>query len=97
MCFLDRVFRASEIVVGKLNVRVINRLLENLAVQLEKGGSERFGLAHRLTNHVLKQIRLYRALDSHQIAQLPSRSEATRFLRKPYIQLSPGQRIPTSS
>jgi len=69
----------------KLNVRVINRLLENLAIHLEKGGSKWLGLAHHLNDRPLKQTRLYRALDSQKLAQLPLRTEVTRFLRKPYV------------
>src|ERR1700757_1296633 len=92
MGFLDRILRAYEVIASKLKIRVINRLLENLAIHPEKGGSERFGLAHHLTDRALKQTRLDRALDSHKIAQLPPRTEATRFLRKPYIQLSARQR-----
>src|ERR1700757_447457 len=92
MGFLDRIRRAYEVIASKLNIRVINRLLENLAIHLEKGGSEWFGLAHHLTDRALKQTRLNRALESHKIAQLPPRTEAIRFLRKPDIQLSPRQR-----
>src|SRR5262249_22969617 len=90
--FLDRILRAYEVIASKLNIRVINRLLENLAIHLEKGGSKWFGLAHHLTDRVLKQPRVGRALDAQKIAQLPPRSEAIRFLRKPDIQLSPRQR-----
>src|SRR5246127_5452779 len=88
---LDRILRAYKFIASKLNIRVINRLLENLAIHLEKGGSKWFGLAHHLTDRALKQTRLDRALDSHKIAQLPPRTEATRFLRKPDVQLSPRQ------
>jgi hypothetical protein len=59
--------------------------LENLAIHLEKDGSEWLGLAHRLNDRPLKQTRVYRALDSQQLAQLPLRTEATRFLRKPDV------------
>jgi hypothetical protein len=45
-------------VASKLNVRVINHLLENLAIDLEKGSSKWFGLAHHLTDRPLKQTRL---------------------------------------
>ena len=92
MRFLDRILRGYEVIASKLNIRVINRLLENLAIHLVKGGSKWFGLVHHLTDRPLKQTRLYRALDSPKHAQLPLRTEATRFLRKPYIQLSPRQR-----
>src|SRR6202048_2360328 len=97
MDLLDRILRAYEVIASKLNIRVINRLLENLAIHLEKGGSKWFGLAHHLTDRALKQPRVDRALDSQKIAQLPPRIEATRFLRKPYIQLSPHQRKHTIS
>jgi hypothetical protein len=59
--------------------------LENLTVHFEKGSSKWFGLTHHLTDRALKQARLYRALDFQKIAQLPPRTEATRFLRKPYV------------
>ena len=91
MGFLDRILRAYEVIVSKLNIRVINRLLGDLAIHLEKGGSKWFGLAHHLTDRALKQTGLDRALDSQKIAQLPPRTEATRFLRKPYIQLTARQ------
>jgi hypothetical protein len=70
---------------SKLNIRVINRLLENLAIHLEKGGSKWFGLAHHLTDRRLKQTNVDWARDSQKHAQLPLRTEAARFLRKPYI------------
>src|SRR5271168_3859802 len=92
MGFLYRILRADDIMASKLNVRVIDRLLENLAINLEKGSSKWFGLPYHVTDRQLKQIRLYRAVDSHKHAQLPLRTEATRFLRKPDIQLSPRQR-----
>jgi hypothetical protein len=79
-------------VASKLNSRVINRLLENMAVDLEKGGSKWLRLMHHLADRALKQVRLERAVESHKIAQLPSRTEATRFLRKPDSQLSPRER-----
>ncbi|BCO33661.1 hypothetical protein MHEC_00940 [Mycobacterium heckeshornense] len=82
---------------SKLNTRVINRLLENLAVHLEKGGSKWFGLVHHLTDRALKQVGLERAVESHKIAQLPPRTEATRFLCKPYSQLPPRERKHTIS
>jgi hypothetical protein len=82
---LCRILRAHEIMASKLNVRVINGLLENLAIHLEKGSSKWFGLAHHSTDRPLKQTTLYRALDSQKLAQLPLRTEATRFLRKPDV------------
>ncbi len=74
MHFLNRILRAYEVIASKLNIQVINCLLENLAIHLVKGGSKRFGLAHHLTDRRLKQTRLDRALDSHKLAQLPLRT-----------------------
>src|ERR1700756_3883145 len=79
MGFLDGILRGYEVIASKLNIRVINRLLENLTVHLEKGSSKRFGLAHHLTDRAFQQTRLDRALDSQKIAPLPPRTEATRF------------------
>src|SRR5262249_30900734 len=59
---------------------------------LEKASSERFGLAHHLTDRLLYQTRLEHALDSPEHAYLPLGTEAARFLRKPNIQLSARQR-----
>src|ERR1700741_3133998 len=92
MGFLDGILRGYEVIASKLKIRVINRLLENLTVHLEKGSSKRFGLAHHLTDRAFQQTRLDRALDSQKIAPLPPRPEATRFKPKPDIQLSPHQR-----
>gem|GEM_PF-4087127 len=92
MGFLNRILRTYEVIASNLNIRVINRVLENLAVHLEKGGSKWFGLAHHLTDRALKQTRIDRALESHKTAQLPPRAEVIRFLRKPYSQLSPRER-----
>ena len=71
MGFPYRILRAHEIVTNELNVRVVNHLLENLAIHLEKGGSQRFGLTHHLTDSPLKQTRLYRALNSQKKAPMP--------------------------
>ena len=92
MGVLDRILRGCEVIPSKLNVRVVNRLLENLSVQLEKGRSQWFGLAYHLTDRRFKQARGDRARASQKHTQLPLRTEATRFLRKPDIQLGPRQR-----
>ncbi len=97
MGFPDGILRASEVMAGKLNIRAIDRLLENLAIHLEKDGSKWFGLAHHLTDRPLKRTGVDNALESHEIAQLPPRSETIRFLGKPYVQLSPHQRKHTLS
>ena len=58
MRFLDRILRAHEVIASKLNIQVINRLLENLAIHLVKGSSEWFRLVHHLTDRPLKQTGL---------------------------------------
>jgi type II secretory pathway component PulK len=85
MGFSYRIPRADEIKASKLDVRVINHLLQNLTIHLEKGGSKWLGLAHHLTDRPLEQTRVDRALDSHKLAQLPPRPGATRFLREPDV------------
>jgi len=59
--------------------------LENLAILFKKSGSSWFGLAHRSADRPFKGIPVYPALDSHEETELPLRSKATRFLRKPYV------------
>src|SRR5579875_3731921 len=78
--------------VGKLNVRVVDYFLENLAVDREKGSSKWFGLIHHRADRRLKYIRLDRALDPAQHADLPLRGELGCFCGKPYIELPPRQR-----
>ena len=78
MHLLNRILRANEVIASKINIQVINRLLENVAIHLVKGSSQRFGLAHHLTDRRLQQTRFDRAVDSHKLAQLPLRAEATR-------------------
>jgi hypothetical protein len=92
MSFLARILRTHEVIARELNIRVINRLLEDLAVHLEEDGSQWVGLVHHLTDRALKQARVDPALESHKIAQLPPCTQAICFLRKPYIQLSSRQR-----
>jgi hypothetical protein len=90
--FLHGLVRAAQVVEGKVNIRVINRPLENLAILLKEGGPGWFGLSRHSAYRPLKGITLYRAVDPHKEAKLPLRTEATRFVRKPYIQLSASQR-----
>ena len=84
--------RVAQVVEGRLDVRVIDRPLENLAIDLEDGGPGRFGLAHHVTD---RPIDARRALPCRRIAknaQLPLHTRVTRFLRKPNVKLSPRQR-----
>ena len=55
---LYRIRRSDEIVAGELDVRVVKRCLENLAINFEKRGSEWLGLTHRLNDRLLKQTRV---------------------------------------
>ncbi|GAB4643027.1 hypothetical protein MOKP50_36530 [Mycobacterium avium subsp. hominissuis] len=80
--------RAHPLIARELDVRVIDGLLENLAIHLEKGGSEWFGFAHHLPDRVLQQPRVDGAFDSQQVAQLPPRTLLIRFLCEPDVELS---------
>ena len=77
--------RVAHVVEGHFEIRVIDRPLENLAIHLEDGGPGWFGLSYCLTDRLLKQVTLYRAVESHKHAQLPLRRGVTGFLRKPNI------------
>jgi hypothetical protein len=66
--------------------------LQNLFIHLEKRGPQWLGFAHRLDDRALNQVRVYRALDPQQLAELPLRTEATRSVREPDVSLSPRQR-----
>src|ERR1700722_12286524 len=90
--FPCRILRAREGVASKINVGGINRGLQNQAVLFEEGGPEWLGIAHRLNDRPLNQTRVYRALDAQKLTQLPLRTEAARFLRKPDVALPPRQR-----
>src|SRR5262249_7236119 len=84
--------RAADVVELHLDIRVIYRPLENLAIRLEDGRPGGFGLPYNVADGLLKQTTPYRAVESHQHAQLPLRAGVTRFLRKPNVKLSPRQR-----
>jgi hypothetical protein len=71
---------------------VINRPLENLAIDLEEGGPSWFGLLQHSPDRPLQWVTFNRALDSREEAKLPLRTALTRFLRKPYVELSARQR-----
>ncbi|OBI35950.1 hypothetical protein A5708_08560 [Mycobacterium colombiense] len=85
MGFLHGMVRAPEVIEGQLYIRVVDRPLENLAIHLEEGGPARFVLPHRPADGPLEGLTVYRALDSHEEAKLPLRTELTRFLRKPNV------------
>ena len=77
--------RVTQVVEGHLDVRVIDRPLEDLAIHLDDGGLGWFGLLHHVADRPLEQVTLYRAVESHKHAQLPLRSGVTRFLREPNV------------
>ncbi|OMC17561.1 hypothetical protein A5737_06730 [Mycobacterium colombiense] len=77
--------RAAQVIEGQLDIRVVHRPLENLAIHLKDGGPARFGLLHRPADRPLEGITLYRALDFDKEAELPLRTGLTRFLRKPNV------------
>ncbi len=58
--------RVVQVIEVQLDIRVIDRPLENLAVDPKKGGPDWFRLAYHSANRPLKGIAFYRALDSHE-------------------------------
>ena len=77
--------RAGQVIEVQLEIRVIDRPLENLAIHRKAGGPDWFGLSYHSANRPLKGIAFYRAPDSHEKANLPLRTGVTRFLGKPYV------------
>jgi hypothetical protein len=77
--------RTAQVIEVQLDIRVIDRPLENLAIHPEEGGPEWFGLSHHSADRPLQGVAFYRALDSHEQAKLPLRTGVTRFLREPYV------------
>jgi hypothetical protein len=59
--------------------------LENLAIHPKAGGPDWFGLSYHSADRPLEGIAFYRALDSHEEANLPLGTGVTRFLGKPYV------------
>ncbi|OMC52383.1 hypothetical protein A5747_21820 [Mycobacterium sp. IS-836] len=85
MRFLYGIVRTSQVIEDELHIRVLDRLLENLAIHLKDGSPDRFGLAHYSTDRPLQGIGFYRALDFHEQTELPLRAGVSRFLRKPNV------------
>ncbi|ASL18440.1 hypothetical protein MYCOZU2_06095 (plasmid) [Mycobacterium intracellulare subsp. chimaera] len=76
----------------EIDMRVSDRALHHLAVNLEERNPQRFGLRHRLVDRPLEDIPVYRTLDLDQQAELPLRTRITRLLREPDVQLPARQR-----
>ena len=77
--------RVAQVVEGHLDVRVIDRPLEDLAIQLDDGGPGWFGLTHHVTDRPLEQVSLHRAVESHKNTKLPVSAGVTRFFRQPNV------------
>lgn len=76
----------------QLDVRVVDRSLEDLAVDLEEGDPGRFCFAHGLPDRPLQGVALDGAADPDEQPKLPLRVGVTRFLRQPDVQLPARQR-----
>ncbi len=77
--------RFAQIIKGELDIRVIDRPLENLTIFLEEGGPDRFGLAHCSPDRPFKPIALYRAVNFYEQTKLPLGTDVTGLLREPYV------------
>ncbi len=82
----------GQVVKGQLDVGVIDRPLEDLAVHLEEGRPGRLGLPHRLPDRPLQGIALDHAVDPHEQTELPLGIGVTGLARQPDVQLSARQR-----
>lgn len=90
--FLHGIGHAGQVVKGELDVRVIDRPLEDLAVDLDEGHPGRLGFPHRLADRPLQGVALDHAVDPHEQAELPLGVGVTGFARQPDVQLSARQR-----
>jgi hypothetical protein len=90
--FLHGMTRGAQVMEGQLDIRVVDRRLEDLAIHLEDGGPGRFGLSHHSAHRLRQGIAFDRTLDLREEAKVPLRTGVTRLVRKPYVQLSAGQR-----
>ncbi|CAM3413292.1 hypothetical protein MYCO108962_19260 [Mycobacterium colombiense] len=90
--FLLGIGRIAQVEERQLDVWVLDRPLDDLAVDLEEGDPGRFRLVHGLPDRPLQGVALDHAVDPHEQAELPLGVGVARFLRKPYVQLSARQR-----
>jgi hypothetical protein len=58
--------QAAQVIKGQLEIGVIDRPLVNVAIRLEEGGPDWFGLSDHSADRPLKGITFYRALDFHE-------------------------------
>ncbi|BBZ01766.1 hypothetical protein MCHIJ_12030 [Mycolicibacterium chitae] len=89
---LYRILGIADVVEGEFDIRVIERPLEHLTVDLEEGRPRRFGFLQGLAYRFLEQAVVDGTVDPAQEAQLPFRTGQAAFLRKPDVQLSSRQR-----
>ena len=87
-----RVIGIPQVVERHLEIGVVDRHLEDLAVLLEERGTGRFGLLQGLADRLLHEVALHWAVDAHQQTELPLGAGEAAFLREPDIQLSARQR-----
>ena len=77
---------------GKLDIRMVDHRLENLAIGFAESSPEGFGLAHDVANRPFEQFMFDDAVNPRQHAQLPLDTGEAGFLRKPNVQLAPRER-----
>nr|WP_264017071.1 hypothetical protein [Mycolicibacterium confluentis] len=86
--FLRRVLRISQVIELKREIRVIERLLEDLSIGLDEGRTQRFGLLQHSAYRPLKGITFNRTLDLGKQTELPLLSTGVAGSpRKPDIKL----------
>jgi hypothetical protein len=64
--FLHGLRRVAQVIEGQVDILVIERSLEDLAVHLEEGGPDWFGLLQHATDRPLEGITFYPARNSHE-------------------------------
>ena len=57
----------------QLDIAIVVYLLEHLAIHLNKGGADWFGLLHHAADRPLEGVAIYRALDFDEQTEMPLR------------------------
>ncbi|BBY10360.1 hypothetical protein MMARJ_11000 [Mycobacterium marseillense] len=82
------ILRFGQVVEDQVDIVVIDRLLEDLAVGLEERGPQAFGLVDHVSHSLMQQTGVDRPVDTDQHAQLPRHVEVAGLLRQPDIELA---------
>lgn len=87
-----RIVGVPDVVQRYFQFRVVERLLEDLAVGFEEGGTRRLGLLQGLPDGLLQESMIDDTVDLAQEAELPLGAGQSALVREPDVQLPARQR-----